>query len=130
MSLELNGYENVIRISMLLGLSREQATANFEEIADFTELGDFMSVPVRTYSMGMLTRLLFAVVTSTHPNILLIDEVIGAGDKVFQEKASKRMASLIGKSSISVIASHSNEIIERYCNKVAELSHGNIVSLS
>lgn len=128
MSLELNGYENILRISLLLGLSKKQAESNYEEIRNFTELGNFMSVPVRTYSMGMLTRLLFAIVTSTNPEILLIDEVIGAGDKAFQVKAQERISELIGKSSICVIASHSPDLINRYCNKILELSNGYIVN--
>ena len=84
---ELTGYENIVRMSMLLGATRRSAEAIIPDIEDFTELGDFLSVPVRTYSAGMVTRLTFAVATAAQPEILLIDEVLGAGDVGFQEKA-------------------------------------------
>lgn len=125
---ELTGYENIVRMSMLLGSTRKHAEAGIPEIEDFTELGDFLSVPVRTYSAGMVTRLTFAVATSVHPDILLIDEVLGAGDAVFQEKARQRMDKFIAKASIFVLASHSEAILGGYCNAVFRLERGRIVS--
>jgi ABC-type polysaccharide/polyol phosphate transport system ATPase subunit len=125
---ELSGYENIVRMSMLLGSNQAEALASIPEIEDFTELGDFLSLPVRTYSAGMQTRLTFAVATARHPEILLVDEVIGAGDADFQAKARKRMNEFIEKSSIFVLASHSKELIRSFCNKVCTLEHGRLVS--
>jgi ABC-type polysaccharide/polyol phosphate transport system ATPase subunit len=124
---ELSGYENIVRMSLLLGSSQAAAEASIPEIEDFTELGNFLSLPVRTYSAGMQTRLTFAVATATHPEILLIDEVIGAGDADFQTKARKRMDDFVEKSSIFVLASHSTELLERFCNRICKLEHGRVV---
>ncbi len=123
---ELSGYENIIRMSLLLGTSQAAAEASIPEIEEFTELGNFLSLPVRTYSAGMQTRLTFAVATAAHPEILLVDEVLGAGDAAFQEKARKRMNDFIEKSSIFVLASHSTELIKSFCNKICRLEHGRL----
>ena len=125
---EMSGYENIIRMSMLLGATRTQAEASVPDVESFSELGDFLRVPVRTYSSGMQTRLAFAVATSVHPEILLIDEVLGAGDSAFQAKAQKRMEEFIETSSILVLASHSPQLIERYCNRQIALDHGRLVA--
>ena len=129
MSMDLTGYENVIRVSLMYGLSKEEAEENILEIEEFTELGNFMAAPVRTYSMGMLMRLLFAIATSTKPDILLIDEIMGAGDAAFQEKALSRISKFIENASILVLASHSMEMIEMFCNKIVKLDHGKITVL-
>jgi ABC-type polysaccharide/polyol phosphate transport system ATPase subunit len=123
---ELNGYENIVRMSMLLGATRAEAAATIPDIEDFTELGDFLSVPVRTYSAGMVTRLTFAVATAVHPEILLIDEVMGAGDAAFQEKARQRLSGFIEKASIFVLASHSEQLLADYCDTIVRLQHGAI----
>jgi ABC-type polysaccharide/polyol phosphate transport system ATPase subunit len=125
---ELSGYENIIRMSLLLGSSRAVAEASIPEIEAFTELGNFLSLPVRTYSAGMQTRLMFAVATAAHPEILLVDEAIGAGDAAFQVKAQKRMNEFIEKSSIFVLASHSTDLIKSMCNKFCTLEHGRMVT--
>ncbi len=125
---ELSGYENIIRMSLLLGTSQAAAEASIPEIEDFTELGNFLALPVRTYSAGMQTRLTFAVATAAHPEILLVDEGIGAGDAAFQTKARKRLNDFIEKSSIFVLASHSNELIRSFCNKILTLEHGRMVN--
>jgi len=124
---DLSGYDNIMRMSMMLGASRREAKANIPEIEEFTELGDFLSLPVSTYSDGMRTRLTFAVATAAHPEILLIDEVLGAGDASFQERAKERMGRFIEKASIFVLASHSQELIEKFTNRVVRLEHGQIV---
>jgi ABC-type polysaccharide/polyol phosphate transport system ATPase subunit len=125
---ELSGHENIIRMSMLLGSTLAEAKARIPEIEDFTELGNFLALPVRTFSAGMQTRLTFAVATAAHPEILLVDEVIGAGDAEFQAKARKRMNEFIEKSSVFVLASHSRELIRTFCNKVCTLEHGRLIS--
>jgi ABC-type polysaccharide/polyol phosphate transport system ATPase subunit len=123
---ELSGHENIVRMSMLLGATHAQAMARIPEIQEFTELGDFLAVPFRTYSAGMQTRLLFAVATAAHPEILLVDEVIGAGDAEFQIRAKKRMAEFIEKSSIFVLASHDATLLKTFCSKIYRLNHGQL----
>jgi ABC-type polysaccharide/polyol phosphate transport system ATPase subunit len=125
---ELSGHENIIRMSMLLGATLAEAKARIPDIENFTELGDFLALPVRTYSAGMQTRLTFAVATAAHPEILLVDEVIGAGDADFQAKARRRMSEFIEKSNIFVLASHSRELIQSFCNRVCTLEHGRLIS--
>jgi ABC-type polysaccharide/polyol phosphate transport system ATPase subunit len=126
---ELTGYENIVRMSMLLGATRNAAEAIIPDIEDFTELGDFLSVPVRTYSAGMVTRLTFAVATAAHPEVLLIDEVLGAGDINFQEKARQRMTAFIGRASIFVLASHSPDLMRLFCDRLVHLEHGRMVKV-
>jgi len=123
---ELSGYENIIRMSMLLGMSKEKIHEHAKEIEAFTQLGDFLQLPVRTYSSGMATRLMFAVATSTKPDILLVDEMFGTGDAEFQVQAKKRMEELIRSVGIFVFASHSNELVKTYCNRFFFLEHGNV----
>lgn len=125
---ELTGYENIIRMSMLLGATHVEAQAATPGIEEFSELGGFLAMPMRTYSAGMTTRLLFGVATATHPEILLIDEVIGAGDAEFQAKARQRMAEFTSKASIMVLASHSPELMKSFCSRIIRLEHGRIVS--
>lgn len=121
---ELSGYENIIRMSMLLGMNEEQIHANAKEIEAFTELGNFLQLPVRTYSSGMATRLMFAVATSTKPDILLVDEMFGTGDAEFQVRAKRRMEELVRSVGILVFASHNDELLETYCNRFFFLEHG------
>jgi ABC-2 type transport system ATP-binding protein/lipopolysaccharide transport system ATP-binding protein len=97
-----------------------------ESIVEFTELGEFLSFPVRTYSAGMQARLTFAIATSIAPEILLLDEGIGVGDADFLEKANKRLASFVRDAGILVLASHSQGLIESFCNKAAIMEHGRV----
>jgi len=121
---ELSGYENIFRMGMLLGASRAEMENTVPDIESFTELGDFLSVPVRTYSSGMMMRLMFAVGTAVRPEILLIDEMFGTGDATFQEKAQNRMKELIETAKIFVFASHSSDLIKKYCRRIFTLEHG------
>jgi len=125
---ELTGYENITRMAMLLGATLSQAEASIPGIEDFTELGQFLAMPVRTYSAGMTTRLLFAVATAVHPEILLVDEVLGAGDAAFQEKAQKRLAEFVAKASIFVLASHAPDLMKQFCTRMITLEHGRVVA--
>lgn len=124
MDMELSGYENITRMGVLMGMKIKQIRQKVEEIESFTQLGDFLQLPVRTYSSGMATRLMFAVATSTQPDILLVDEVFGTGDAEFQVKAKERMDSLIKSVQIFVFASHSIDLIKAYCNRFFKLEHG------
>ena len=124
---ESNGYENILLRGIYLGLTRTQIKARMDEIADFTELGDFLDLPIRTYSAGMQMRLAFAVSTCVAPDILLLDEGIGAGDAAFIKKASERLKLFMEKVSIIVLSSHSEELISRICTKALLLEHGRVI---
>lgn len=127
---ELSGYENIFRLGRLLGISNNLLKEMMPSIAEFTELGDFLEAPVRTYSSGMLMRLMFAVSTSSQPEILLVDEMFGTGDRNFQEKARSRMEGLISSAKIFVFASHSEELINKFCNRIFELNHGSLIEVT
>lgn len=129
MDVELSGYENIIRMGMLLGSSYDDMKRATPSIENFTELGDYLSMPVRTYSTGMTMRLMFAVATANRPEILLIDEMFGTGDASFQARAATRMHELISTASIFVFASHSNTLIKAYCNRVFKLEHGKVLEV-
>jgi ABC-2 type transport system ATP-binding protein len=123
---EISGYENIIIRGMFLGQTRKQMQAKVDEIADFTELGEYLSMPLRTYSTGMRVRLAMGVVTSIDPEILLLDEGIGAVDAEFMKKARIRLQQLVERSGMLVFASHSNEFLARLCNTAMWIDHGTI----
>jgi len=125
--MESTGYENIRLRGLYLGLTRAQIEARTPAIAEFTELGPFLQMPVRTYSAGMLARLAFAVSTSIDPEILLLDEGIAAGDAAFMEKANKRLHEFIEMSGIMVLASHSDQLIKLFCNKALLMERGRIL---
>jgi ABC-type polysaccharide/polyol phosphate transport system ATPase subunit len=121
------GYENIYLSGMFLGLSRKQITTLLPGIVEFCELGDYLSMPIRTYSAGMRVRLAFAISTSIEPEILLMDEVMGVGDAHFIDKATQRLNNVVNKASILVLASHSDKLIREMCNKAVWLEHGKVV---
>lgn len=123
------GYENIRTCGMYLGMNDADIKRNIPEIVEFCELGDYLSLPIRTYSAGMLTRLAFAIATSIDPDILLLDEGLGAGDARFATRAEKRMNELIGRSSVLVLASHSDVMIKDMCNKAALMEKGRLISI-
>ena len=127
---ELTGYDNIISLGMMMGLSHAQAVALTPDIESFTELGDFLQLPVRTYSSGMTMRPMFAVATAITPEILLIDEMFATGDASFQQKSQERIQNMIGAPKIFVFASHNPDLIRRYCNRVFRLEHGNLTEIS
>ncbi len=127
---EHSGYENIIRMGLMMGMTAAEARSKIADIEDFTELGDFLQLPVRTYSSGMTMRLMFAVATSVQPEILLIDEMFGTGDAAFQEKARARMKALINSTKIFVFASHSHELLREYCKRIFRLEHGALHEIS
>lgn len=128
MDQEATGIENIYLRGLVLGLSREQIEDQIDDITEFTGLGDYLELPVKTYSAGMFARLAFAISTAAHNDILLIDEGIGAGDAAFLESAQRRINSLFERTSIVIIASHSEDIIARLCNRRIKMEHGKIVS--
>lgn len=126
---ENTGYESIVMAGMLLGMSREEIARNLPDIERFCELGEYLSLPLRSYSAGMQTRLAFAVATAVEPGILLMDEGIGAGDAHFTERAAARMDDFVGRSRILVLASHSDELIRRTCNKAGLMSGGRLLEI-
>jgi ABC-type polysaccharide/polyol phosphate transport system ATPase subunit len=123
---DATGAENIIFRLVFMGLSFKEARAKSESIADFSELGEFLNVPVRTYSTGMYLRLAFAISTSIEPDIIVMDEMIGAGDANFIKKAEKRLKTMMEKTKILVLATHDTKIMNTLCNKVMWLDHGEI----
>ena len=123
---EMSGYENIIIRGLFLGESRKTMLSKVDEIAAFTELGDYLSMPLRTYSTGMRVRLALGVITSIDPEILLLDEAIGSVDTEFLRKAVTRLQKLVERSGILVFASHSNEFLARLCKTAIWIDHGQI----
>lgn len=123
---EISGYENIRLRGMILGLSVDEIERLMPDIVEFTELGDYLDIPVRAYSPGMMTRLTFAVATCFAPEILLMDEWIMAGDAAFLTKAKERIQSFVSKASILVLASHSMETCRQFCNQGIWMDQGKI----
>ncbi|MCA9471197.1 MAG: ABC transporter ATP-binding protein [Nitrospirales bacterium] len=123
-----SGYENIMTCGMYLGMTPEEIVRKTPEIEKFSELGDYLSLPVRTYSTGMLVRLGFGIATSIDPEILLLDEGLGAGDARFADRAKERVDALVERSSILVLASHSDALVKTMCNKAVLLQGGRILA--
>ncbi|THC45659.1 ABC transporter ATP-binding protein [Massilia sp. Mn16-1_5] len=123
---EATGRENIYLRGALLGMGKAELAQRMEEIIAFSELGDFIDMPLRTYSTGMHLRLAFAVSTTVRPEILLMDEWLAVGDEGFKHKAEERMRELVQATNILVIASHSRDLILETCNRVLWLEHGKI----
>ncbi|PXW23667.1 ABC transporter ATP-binding protein [Paraburkholderia caballeronis] len=120
------GIQNIRLRGLLLGMSDSEIRAKQQEIAEFSELGDYLDLPIRTYSSGMRVRLAFAVSTAVDAEILLLDEVMGVGDASFMHKAKERLADLHSRAEIVVLAMHSNPEIRRVCNKALWLERGRV----
>jgi lipopolysaccharide transport system ATP-binding protein len=127
MDQEATGYENIFLRGIMMGMRPREIEEKLDAIAEFSELGeDFLNMPVRTYSSGMMLRLAFAVSTSIHADIVLMDEWLSVGDAAFNEKAAERLNSVVENSSILVLASHSPEMVQKMCNRVLTFQHGHI----
>jgi ABC-type polysaccharide/polyol phosphate transport system ATPase subunit len=124
--MEANGWKNIRYRSYLQGESAEKLRNNTPDIAAFSELGDFLSIPMRFYSSGMLVRLAFSAATTIEPEILLIDEVLGAGDMAFQRKAQQRMHKMMEKARILVVVSHDMSVLPRLCDRALWLEKGRL----
>jgi ABC-2 type transport system ATP-binding protein len=123
---EISGLENIIVRGLFLGMTRKEMEDRIDDIADFTELGDFLRMPLRTYSTGMRIRLALGVVTSIDPEILILDEGIGAVDAAFLQKSKKRLAELVERAGLLVFASHSDEFLRDLCDTAIWMEHGRI----
>ncbi len=123
---EATGRRNIVLRGLINGWTMEEIEARMEGIIEFSELGDFIEMPYKSYSQGMAGRLAFSIATSFEPEILLMDEWISAGDPPFQEKARARMQEMAKRAGIIVLASHNSDLIKRTCNKVLELEKGKV----
>ena len=124
-----NGYENIKTCGMFLGMSSEEIDRKLPDIVDFCELGEYLELPVRTYSTGMVARLGFAIATAIEPDILLLDEGLGSGDARFAVRAEARMQALIQRTRILVLASHSDALIKSMCNRAILLEKGRLIEI-
>ena len=124
--MDLTARENIYLNGTVLGYTPKYIDSKFEDIVEFSELRDFLDVPLKNYSSGMVARLAFAVATITKPDILIADEILSVGDFLFQEKCERRMAELMSGGTTVILVSHSIDQIERMCNKVAWLDHGHL----
>jgi ABC-type polysaccharide/polyol phosphate transport system ATPase subunit len=121
---EATGWDNIIFRCAFLGLSFREAKQLSPAIAEFSELGEYLDLPTRTYSSGMFLRLAFAISTCIEPDILIMDEMITAGDAQFIQKAERRLHELVDKTNILALASHDLAMIKKICNRVLWLDHG------
>jgi ABC-type polysaccharide/polyol phosphate transport system ATPase subunit len=124
--LEASGWDNIAYRCYLQGETPSSTRAKLHEIAEFSELGKFLDLPVRCYSAGMLVRLAFAVASSIEPEILLIDEVLGVGDLAFQQKARQRMRSMMAKARLMVLVSHDLDSLAQLCSRVVWMEQGRV----
>ena len=128
--LNLSARENIFLNGTVLGYSRKQIRSLFEKILDFSELWEFVDLPLKNYSSGMVARLGFAIATVNTPDILIVDEILGVGDHKFQEKCHKRMNEIINSGATIVFVSHSIDDVKRLCNRAIWLNKGMIVMQS
>lgn len=124
---DATGIENIMLRGLVMGMGKRQIDELTPEICEFSGLGEYVNMPVRTYSTGMLMRLAFSISTSIEADILLMDEWLSVGDAEFTEKAEQRMRDVVAKSGILVLASHSPDLIAKECNRVIHLEHGRVV---
>ena len=124
--MDLTARENIYLNGTVLGFSPKYLDEKFDEIVEFSELQNFLDVPLKNYSSGMVARIGFAIATITKPDILIADEVLSVGDFLFQQKCEKRMQELMAGGTTVILVSHSIEQIGRMCSKVAWLSHGRL----
>jgi lipopolysaccharide transport system ATP-binding protein len=125
---EVTGLDNIYLRGRLMGLNKKQIDGLVDDIADFAGIGDYLHLPMRTYSSGMSMRLAFAIATSVEADIILMDEWLSVGDADFVSKAKVRLTDLVGRARLVIIASHDHAMIADQCNIILTLEHGKIVS--
>jgi ABC-type polysaccharide/polyol phosphate transport system ATPase subunit len=128
MDTEATGLENIGMRGRLLGLSSQQISELVPDVAAFTELGEYLKLPIRCYSQGMMLRLAFGISTGIQPDIILLDEIIGVGDQAFAEKAKARISKLIDAASILMLASHNATMIRAFCTSAIWLAQGRLMA--
>ncbi|MCU0484950.1 MAG: ABC transporter ATP-binding protein [Anaerolineales bacterium] len=126
---ELTGRENIFLNGALLGYSRAEMEACYQDILDFSELHEFIEAPIRTYSSGMYARLGFSVATAHQPDILIVDEILGVGDESFQQKCANRIAHFRENGTTILMVSHSMATIQRLCQRAAWIDHGRVMQM-
>ena len=126
---ELTAKENIYLNGAILGYSKKLIDEKFEEIVEFSELRDFLNVPIKNFSSGMIAKLAFSIATIVNPEILIVDEILSVGDIKFQEKSKKKMMSLIKGGTTVLYVSHSLESIKELCTRVVWIEHGKIVKV-
>lgn len=124
--IELTGRENIFLNGAILGYSAEFLRGCYQQIVDFSELGDFIEAPLKTYSSGMMMRLAFSIATVVEPEILIVDEILAVGDQSFQEKSRARLMELMGGGTTVLYVSHSLPQIRELCDRVMWLDHGRV----
>lgn len=124
--MEATGWENIKLRGLMLGETPKNMDSKMQEIANFSELGEYLNIPVKYYSSGMFMRLAFSISTAIEPDILLLDEVVAAGDAKFLKKANDRMQELIGKVNILIFVTHSMDQLKQFCNKCIWIEKGQI----
>lgn len=127
---EATGYENIRMRGVMMGLQVSEIKKIEHDIAEFSELGEYLNFRMKTYSTGMQMRLSFAISTTIRAQVLIMDEWLTVGDEQFQHKAERRLNELIKENSILVLASHSKDLIKRTCNRVIKMEHGQIEEIS
>ena len=124
--MDLTARENIYLNGAVLGYTKSFIDEKFDEIVDFSELRDFLDVPVRNFSSGMVARLAFSIATIVDPEILIVDEILSVGDIAFQQKSEKKMRTMIGGGTTVLFVSHSIDQIKNLCDRVVWLDHGNV----
>lgn len=124
--MDLTGRENIFLNGAILGYSKDFLEEKYSEICEFSELGDFINIPIRNYSSGMLARLAFSIATVVRPQILIVDEILSVGDAAFQDKSRARMMELMGNGTTVLFVSHSTDQIRSMCDRVIWLDHGKV----
>ncbi len=127
MDAEASGLQNIRKIGAMRMIPKKIVEGRIDSIVEFSELGDFVRLPVKTYSSGMLARLMFACATEFEADILVLDEWLGAGDAAFMKKASDRMQGFVDKAQMVVLGTHNFGLVQLVCNKVIELSAGRAI---
>lgn len=124
---DASGYENIYYRSYLQGETPQSVKGKVQEIAEFSELGEFLDMPVRYYSAGMMIRLAFAIATAIEPEILIVDEVLAVGDLAFQQKATQRIRAMMAQARLMVIVSHDLERLRDLCSRIVWMDHGKVM---
>jgi lipopolysaccharide transport system ATP-binding protein len=130
MNMDATGFENIYMRGRVMGVPLRKMRLIIDDIAEFTGLGDYLNLPLRTYSSGMAMRLGFAVSTSIEADIILMDEWLSVGDAEFSQRAKLRLDNVMSEARIIIVASHNQQLIESQCNKIIRLEHGKIIQFS
>ncbi|WP_137008605.1 ABC transporter ATP-binding protein [Aquitalea aquatilis] len=127
---EATGVENIYIRGVLFGIKPRDLKMKIDEISEFSELGEFLNIPIRAYSSGMLLRLAFSIFSILQPEIILMDEWLSVGDEGFNKKASERLNDMVGNSALLVLASHDKDLVSSICNRIFRIEHGQLIEIT